>query len=417
MTAPAVHSWVRTRGPLYVLTVVAALIVRLAVDRLDLESLFPDVICYWSAAELLADGRSPYDVTRQRQVQADYGWQRESNGLGKYDFLPYYYPPWFGMLFVPLRPLGFGAAKIAWFFLNVEMALAAGYLLRPTGTGAPCLGSVLLAALSLFTLASVVLGQTAVLVLFLAALSWRLLETGRDRAAGVALAWLTVKPQLTAVVLLALALRLAGDRRWRVAGWFVATLGVLGLVSTLVLPTWLTEMLGAPRQTPSPTEYFPWIGNAWYLVLRTGGVGGMWLLVLYLAAALPLVAATVRASLRREYSLLDLMGLGLLAAFFVAPYARHYDFAVLAITVLALARHRLSPLAGKLLPVGFVILPYVQQFILAEYKRLNDPGGLFVLEGTYFWIPAVLAVLWVTSARRRRDQVGAARRADSSESL
>jgi len=56
------------------------------------------------------------------------------------------------------------------------------------------------------------LGQTAMFVFFVLALSWRLLQRHSDVAAGVALAWLSVKPQLTAILVLALLVWLVRRR-------------------------------------------------------------------------------------------------------------------------------------------------------------------------------------------------------------
>jgi hypothetical protein len=388
-------------GPLVFLTLVAVLFVGLGAVALPWETMAPDFICYWSAGAILASGQSPYDVQLQAEVQRAHGWEKQSSGLGVYDFLPYYYPPWFALLWIPLLPLGFKAAKLAWYFLNVEMTLTAAYLLRPAVPNAPRWVPVLLACLPLFTLACVLLGQTALLVLFLAALSWRLLEEGRDRSAGVALAWLTIKPQLTAVLLLAVLLRLVRQRRWKVVWSFCITLAVLLLVSTLIVPSWPIEMLRAPRQTPSPTEYFPWIGNAWFLVLKALGLPEWLVWVLYLTVALPFLAAVVKAALSPAASWLDLMALSLLAAFFVAPYARHYDFPVLLLPLLALLRNRLGLLPAALLALALVFLPYVQLLLLAHYKPQYNPSGLFLLEGTFFWVPVVLTGAWLVSSRGR----------------
>jgi hypothetical protein len=389
--------------PLVLLPLVAVLIVWLGVVALPWEKMFPDFICYWSAGKILASGQNPYNVQLQTDVQHDYGWDRETNGLGIYNFLPYYYPPWFGLVWMLLLPLDYNTAKLAWFFVNVELTLVSAYLLRPAVPAAPRWLPVLLASLSLFTLACVLLGQTTIIVLFLAALSWRLLEAGRDRSAGVALAWLTIKPQLTAVLLLAVLLRLVRQRRWKVVASFFLTLAVLVLASTLVVPSWPLDMLRAPRQTPSPTEYYPWIGNAWFLVLKAVGLQGWLSWALYLAVAFSFLGGVVRAAFGRV-SWLDLMAVSLLAAFFVAPYARHYDFPVLLFPLLALLRNRLAPLAATLLALALVLLPYVQLFLLAHYKPLYNPSGLFLLEGSFFWVPLVLTAAWLASARGRQPQ-------------
>jgi hypothetical protein len=364
------------------------------------QSLFPDVICYYSAGEILASGQSPYDVQLQTVIQGSHGWDKQSSGLGIYDFLPYYYPPWLGLVWILVLPLGYTTAKLLWFFFSVEMTLVSGFLLRPAVPAAPGWAPVVLAAFSVFTLGCIMLGQTAILILFLAALSWRLLEAGWERSAGVALAWLTIKPQLTAVLLLAVLIRMVRQRRWQVVGSFFCTLSLLALLSTLIVPSWPTEMLRAPLKTPSPTEYYPWIGNAWFLVLRALGLSRWAVWVLYLAVALPLLGLIVRAAWDRISSLLDVMALSLLAAFFVAPYARHYDFVVLLIPTLALLRNRLRLRIGVLLALTLLLLPYAQFYLLEHYKPLYNPSGLFRLEGTFFWVPVALAAAWLVTARR-----------------
>jgi hypothetical protein len=386
-------------GPLAILTLTAALVTAALAASLPLDGLFPDVICYWSAAEILAAGRSPYDVESQTSTQHKYGWRKEARGMGIYDFLPYYYPPWFALLWVPVLPLGYPAARLLWFFLNVEMVLVSGYLLRPAVPRTRAIVLVLLAALPLFTLACCLLGQTAILVLFLAVLSWRLLEGGHERFAGVALAWLTIKPQLTVVLLLAVLLRLARQRRWPPVAAFIATLSVFMLTSTLIIPSWLSDMVRAPTQTPSPTEHYPWIGNAWLLVLRSVGLGGWLLAVSYLAISVPFLVIVLRRAFDPGHPLVGLVGAALLAAFFVAPYARHYDFPVLVVPLVALAGRGTGSWFARGLPAAFLVVPYVQQYILVQYKPHYNPDGLFVLEATYFWVPVVLAATWLASTR------------------
>jgi hypothetical protein len=160
-------------------------------------------------------------------------------------------------------------------------------------------------------------------------------------------------------------------------------------------------MLRAPRETPSPTEHYPWIGNAWFLVLKAMFLPGWLAWVLYLIVAVAFLGGVVKAAFGRT-SWLDLMAVSLLAAFFVAPYARHYDFPVLLLPLLALLRNRLPPLAAILLALAILLLPYVQLLLLAHYKPLYNPSGLFLLEGSFFWVPLVLTAAWLASARRRQ---------------
>jgi hypothetical protein len=361
-----------------------------------------DFICYSSAAKLLVTGRSPYDLGPQKETQQALGWDKEKDGYGELDCLPYFYPPWFAVACAALLPLGYKAGKTAFFALNIALALSAGHLLRGTVRGAPGCAPPLLVPLFVFSVACALLGQTSLLILFLAVLAWMLLDKGHDRAAGVALAWLTIKPQLTALLLLAVLLRALRERRWRVLAAFLVTLGLLVLVCTAIVPAWPLQMLDAPRQSPPPTEQRPWIGNTWFLLLRTFHLDGGPLWLLYLALAAPFAVVVVRAALDRARPLSEVVGLGLLAAFFVAPYARHYDFPVLVIPALLLSG-RLPRAAGAALLLALVLVPYAQYAALAQLKAATDPDGKFLVECSFFWVPVLLAALWLVPRRDRAE--------------
>jgi hypothetical protein len=367
-----------------------------------------DYICYWSAAKILASGQSPYDIERQTQIQQGLGWNKEEMGLGIYDCLPYFYPPWFALALTVLLPFGYTAAKYLFVLINVSSTFATGYLLRDAVPGVPRWIPVIFLPLFIFSLVAMFVGQTSLLVCLFIALAWRCLDQKRDWAAGVILAWLTVKPQLTAVLLLGVLLWALRRRRWGVVGAFAVTLGLLALVSTLIVPTWPIQMLQAPRQTPPPTDYYPWIGNAWFLLLRSFDWSGAALWLPYLALAILSFAATVRAALDRTRPVGDVLGLGVLAAFFVAPYARHYDFPVLVVPLLILLGGRVSQVWGAALLVALVLLPYVQFFVLGELKERYNTDAKFLHECSFFWIPLLLGAVWLISGRTRRAKVSPA---------
>jgi hypothetical protein len=90
----------------------------------------------------------------------------------------------------------------------------------------------------------------------------------------------------------------------------------------------------------------------------------------------------------------------LLAVFFVAPYARHYDFVVLLIPAFVLIGDRLSEKAGALLLASLILIPYLQFILLVRYSRKVVPDVDFFLECTYFWIPLLIAALWMATRSR-----------------
>src|SRR5271157_4763957 len=198
--------------------------------------MFPDFITYWTAGKLVASGQSPYDVDRQIEIQRALGWDRSINGRGVLDFLPYYYPPWFALGCTLLVPLGFAGGKLAWFFLNLELLFLTSFVLRDAVPGVPRSIALVAVPVFLFSVEALIAGQTTILILFLTALAWKLLDCHRDRAAGVALACLTTKPQLAAVLVLALGIWGVRQRRWSVFHGFAATLALLCLASSIVVP-------------------------------------------------------------------------------------------------------------------------------------------------------------------------------------
>jgi hypothetical protein len=360
-----------------------------------------DFLCYWTAAKILASGQNPYDGDLQAGIQQQHGWDKATSGLGIYRFLPYYYPPWFGLLCMLFLPLGYITAKAAWFWLNVELALGTGYLLRYAVPGLPRWLPAAAVLMFLFSLICLLVGQTAILIVFLTVAAWRLLEARWDRSAGMALAWLTIKPQLTAVLLLGILLWAVRQRRWGVVAGFLITLALLCLASAWMVPRWPAQMLNAARETPPPTEYYPWIGTTWYSLLRTLDLSGWALGTLYLGVALPMLGAVVRAALDRSRLPGDVFAVGILAAFLIAPYARHYDFPVLLLPLVLLLADRLAELTGAALLTALVALPYIQLVYLLHLKEIHGP--IFKMHGelTFFWIPVLLTAAWFLTGKAR----------------
>jgi hypothetical protein len=299
---------------------------------------------------------------------------------------------------VGLLPLGYVGARAAWLAINLAALVASALLLRRTvrGASSPAIGTFVI-----FFAPSVVaalMGQVSPLLLLMVAGAWRLLDRGHDTAAGAVLGALTVKPQLTIILIAALLAWTATRRRWRVAGTFLATLAVLALVSAFVVPSSFLQMIQATRATELPPYAFPWTGATVFALLQTSGLRGAALWAGYLVVALPAIVLVARVALDRSSRLPDVMGLGLLAPFFVATYARHYDFPVLLVPVLILVS-RAAPRARAALLAALLVLPYAH---IALFPRIASwcnlppfPGPQF----TFFWIPLVVGLGWLAQNR------------------
>jgi hypothetical protein len=364
------------------------------------DKLCPDYICYWATGKIMLAGQSPYDVELQTRIQHEYGWDKQKNGLGAFDFLPYYYTPWFAWLTVPFVPLGYHGAQVAWFVFNADLILLTGYLLRRAVPGLPPtipLGSVPIFA---FTIASLLLGQTTPVNVFLIAVALRLLDAHRDWSGGSALALLVIKPQQTVLLVLGTLLWMARRRRWSVFHGFAGTSVALSLISWLLIPGWLGQMLNAPFKTPPPTAYFPWIGTTWFLLLKSLGVRSWAFWGLYALIAGPLLVAVCGTALDRTRPLHDVFALSLIVACVVAPYGRHYDFPFLLIPLFVIMGTRVSEIAGTLLLVAVLLLPYLQYWILGKLELVGktDRPGTEVL---FAWLPLLLAAVWFASGHPR----------------
>jgi hypothetical protein len=391
--------WLRASCWVVGFTLVTALGVLVGRAVIPATDIGPSYICFWAAGKLLASGQSPYDPALQARIQQQYGWDKATDGLGFWDFLPYFYPP---SLLAPLCvlfvPLGYPTAKIAWLVINVELFLLTGYLLRRAVTGVPQWIPMLVVPFFALSIFSVLVGQITSLIFFLVAAVWRLLQERWERSAGWLLAWMTIKPQLTLLFLLATLLWAMRQRRWRVIEGFAVGLFVLLTVSTLLVPSWPIQLVRTLVELPQATAERPWVGSTWMLLLRTLGLHGFTLWTAYLVAVVPLLLLLLRSSLDLTGPLDEVIALSLLTAFFLAPYGRVYDFPVLLIPLLLLLGGRLPEIWSIVLPFVFLALPFVHLlWLLTHGSTPYGAVGNFMPQVWMFWIPSLLTIAWLGS--------------------
>jgi hypothetical protein len=352
-----------------------------------------DFLCYWTAGKLFANGNSPYDSDAPAHVQRDLGWSKDTQGGGRYEFLPFYCPPWFALCCAPFAALGYPTAERVWSFINIESLLLSSALLKDFAKGLLRAVTPLVVLAFFPTLVAVFAGQVSPVILLQIVAAWRLLDRRRDQFAGALLSCATIKPQLSCVLLAGILLWAARRRRWGVVGGFAAGLGLLCLASTAVVPSWPMEMLHATRVTPLPTDEWPWVGVSWNLALRTLGLSGGFLWLAYAAAAVPLTLLTLGAACDREGPLDDVLALGVTAAFFVSPYAQLYDFPVLVIPLVVLVGERSTNRTGAILLAAFLLLPYIHAYAMF-YSITHNHYSVYMDKYLLIIIPGLLAAAW-----------------------
>ncbi|MFQ5887042.1 MAG: glycosyltransferase 87 family protein, partial [Anaerolineae bacterium] len=134
------------------------------------------------------------------------------------------------------------------------------------------------------TARSIVLGQFTILVLALVALALWALERGRGLVAGCSLALATIKPQMVILLLPFLLLRALKERH-RTLTSFLATLAILLLLPSLLLPTWIPSFLAGLSRYQA------------YTSLYTGGRSPLGILLDFLLPSKPSFWATLLISL------------------------------------------------------------------------------------------------------------------------
>lgn len=223
-------------------------------------------------------------------------------------------PP-YAWLLVPVGAFGPRFAVAVWLVVSLA-AFGAAWSMAAPGRG-PWRILWLLGALAWYPLLySLGLAQPALVVLFLAAASWRLSEARRPYLAGLVLGLGVVKPQLT--LLVPVALLAAG--RWRTAAAWAVTAGGLGLLAAASLGaqgiaeyrTLLNE-----AQNVANNRYFTYA----YLV----GPGA----ASYVAEGAIVVVAAAAGYLNRAAGDARLFAAGIVASTLGATYWHLQDFTIL----------------------------------------------------------------------------------------
>lgn len=166
---------------------------------------------FHTAARMVAQGEGShlYDLETVRQEQAIiYGPPPEKNPL-----LPFYNPPAFAALLVPLTFLPMNVAAGLFLMVSVGALLAAGWLLwrhsRLRGVGTWLWVAAVVSFLPLQD--AIYHGQLSFFLLFIWTASFLLFARGRERLAGATLALLLIKPHMMILPLVILLWK----RRWQ----------------------------------------------------------------------------------------------------------------------------------------------------------------------------------------------------------
>ena len=291
----------------------------------------------FAAAQIgLRDGYgSLYDLSAQ---------QRAIRGLGpEFNVQPFISPPPLAWLVTPLTSLPFTAALVIWTALLFAALFWIWFLLAP-GEGFARSAHLVL-WLGVFPVAfGLMVGQPGALVAAAVATAWWLIRAKRPLAAGVALSFLVLKPQLA--LLVPVALVVAGYRKTFVT-WLVAS-AIVGAVALVLLGA---DGLARYRDVLGQTQTAAWDITRRYSISGPLGLG--WALRV---VELAVLVTTVVAAWRQRHSLERVLAAGIAGSLLFTPYLGFQDFLMLFVAGWLLVRSGATAVQVAILVAGYVLL-------------------------------------------------------------
>lgn len=213
-----------------------------------------DFIEYWSAGQLLLQGRNPYDPVELYRIQVSAGNQDEYPVL-------MWNPPWLLVWILPLLLIPFEAAALVWLLLNLVLLLLCATviwrLLAPPAAR-PRIAVAWVAMLAFIPgLSVLLLGQMSTLMLVGVVGFLFCVERRNPLVAGMFLALTTIKPHLVYLLWIAVAWWVVSERQWKVAlgagVTVIISIGALAAISPECLGQYRSALLSPPLYWASPT--------------------------------------------------------------------------------------------------------------------------------------------------------------------
>jgi len=337
-----------------------------------------DFIAFYTGGHFVAEGRHR-ELFDLKAVKAFQDQIAAANGVDFGEaFGPWWNPPFYAWVFVPLSKLPFGIATSVWVGFNVLCAAVSCWLLirmLPSGTGWRSYALVpVLMGLSVPFIHALSHGQnacTSLLIVTLAVTAWR---ADRPLIAGLVAGLMAYKPQHAVVLggMLALA------TGWRAIAGLAMTGCTLLAVTLLTLPGALSAFLHQmPRNIRQVQEHgvYMWERHAtlkafWRLIVQGQEVGPPSLLTHLLTALCVAAIAVLLLRLTPAIKLLNpfdhtdrsaplhrdrLIAATFLATPLVMPFYFDYDLLMLAVPAVLLASIQLRSAGTPSLPLGRLV--------------------------------------------------------------
>jgi hypothetical protein len=343
-----------------------------------------DFRSYYAAARVLLVRGNPYDYEQLVRFLPDIAGR-----IGNY---PYFYTLWFAWLMTPLARFPYEVARGIWMFFNVGI-WAVGLWLLSKMFDWPEKGwqrwLMFLYATFLFAWVTWRFEQIGTLLFTLLVVSLMDIRKERWAWAGLWLALLLIKPNITLLPVAAILIWLIRRGKWQPLLALCLVLGGLLIITTAATPTWYQPFL----QPGFASGLFHIFGNSNQAVaVRVNTTlidwmsafvpNGTWRLTIYIILVITGGLTAVIVALRSN-SLLNVVTASVLISFAITPYTLQYDFPLLTLPLfwaMALSTQSRRTFLGALAMNAFVTS------VLIWERPISD--------GYWMVIGLILLTLW-----------------------
>ena len=212
-----------------------------------------DLAQYWAAAHLVTS--NPYSQASITGFERSLGVSADGVPMVMRN------PPMALVFVLPFRFMDYPSAFAAWDLFSLLVLAGCGRAAYSLANGRPSVAPALICLLFGPTVALLMLGQIAILVLLGITLFLIMGERRSDWRAGAALSLTIVKPHIALLFLAAVALWSIHHKRWKILVGGAGSLGLMSAVVMVINPNVFAQYLAFVKQFTQETTPYPNIGG------------------------------------------------------------------------------------------------------------------------------------------------------------
>lgn len=355
---------VRLAGVFLISLIIGIFIGTFIINQPSIEPPNSDYAQFWLGGRMILDGLNPYDAA---------AWQAETAKLGGHYVinLVYIYPLPLTILFAPLALLSLENSFITWIALTITTLATIGFLLFEDGKHQNKWAFFPLYLIGVFflrgSLATMVGGHLGGVLAIFFALSIVLARREQWIWTGFFLAFTVLKPTITGVALLLLAIWLLVNRNWKAIIGGASGGLTLYLIGAFKNPHWIQEFLAQGRE--HGTIYYHFTPSLWGLSARFCGMQSPCGEILATILSLLVFGIGIWLILKHAYKqdMGFVITISILISLIVTPYLWAHDHVLLVVPfaylLTTLIKKEISFLYTGLVILAFIVFAFGMLFV------------------------------------------------------